>query len=52
MKINCNCCGCRIQIKDDKDIRICEECTSCPKFQDGLGPCLQNGELEELNETP
>lgn len=45
--IRCHCCGCSIQIEDDLDIRICEECTDCPKFQEG-GPCLQNGELEEV----
>lgn len=43
VKVQCKCCGCRIQIQDDLDIRICEECTDCPKFID-VGPCLQNGE--------
>lgn len=39
MKIHCDCCGCRIQIEDDLDERICEECRDCPNILDG--PCQQ-----------
>lgn len=40
LKIYCTCCECPIQIEDDDDLRICEECTGCPKVMDGDGPCL------------
>jgi hypothetical protein len=44
IKFYCYCCGCRIQIDDDEDIRICEECRTCPDFIDG--PCKETMELE------
>lgn len=41
MKIKCQCCGCPIKIEDDQDIRICEECTDCPYYQEGIPVCMQ-----------
>lgn len=49
MKIKCQCCGCPIKIEDDQDIRICEECTDCPYYQEGIPVCMQKSKDARRN---